>query len=207
MIHAPWTAEQCLDAIDRWASGWWMTREFTYRGAGRVDGLLVPVGAHAHCMKKLVGERFFNRMRLVAVEVKISRSDLQHGLKNGQFDRYAEAFAGLLVVTPAGMCKTSELPDGVGHIVVRGTNAPERFIASCKRWPKYSEVEMSADLPWRLLFKLFEEFEARKWQDKMKHGDLLHGLGVIAGQQIWRQLKEIEKQVAASTVDSPAKGA
>lgn len=206
-MHVPWTAEQCLDAMDRWASGCWMTREFTFRGAGRVDGLIVPISAHAHCMKNLVGEWFWDRPRLVAVEVKVDRSDFLRGLEGGQFKRYAETFAGLLVVTPAKLCKTSELPAGVGHCVVRGTDAPEGFIASCKRWPTYRDVEMPADMPWRLLFKLAEEFRVRRWNDKMKHEALLHGLGKMAGQRIWRQLKEIETRVAASALDAPTPGA
>ena len=159
------SAPRILDTVESWADGALLFREIGLVPNGRIDGVLVPVryGKWIQSTVSRCPERapFFQRLGLVALEVKISRADFLRGMKEGQFERYAEHFAGLYVVTTLNVCKTSEIPKGIGHLIV-SRNSGGNLIA-CKRHPKWnSDARLTEDQMWRLIWRIFDIADQEK---------------------------------------------
>lgn len=165
-------APQVLDAIDTWARGMVVIREFEGLGqsVGRLDAVLIPVSPVADCMQgskwphtqHIYGDititrdkPFWDRPCVIGIEVKVSRSDFLAGQRNGQYERYQAGVSGLYVAAPANVCKTTELPNGVGRLMVKATHG--RVSVTCKRHPKYKDVELDPSVPWRLMFRLYRK--------------------------------------------------
>ncbi len=173
------TAGEILDAIDEAYGGHYlMIREtgILCNFSGRMDALLVPWSSQADCMVQNTGTWFWERPRLIAIEVKVKRSDFLKGLRDGQYERYANQVSGLYIAVPRPdhpvkrfreqdrVCKLKEIPKGVGLITVK------RFgKAHCARRPKLADVQFEPDVPWRLLFAarqhLWEEWRKRHIAD------------------------------------------
>lgn len=184
-----WESNRVLDAVERWADGYRIIRETgIVNVGGRIDALLIPFNKDAHCMKDTT-KAFFDRPRLLGVEVKVSRSDFHRGLREGQFDRYAAALSGLYVAAPHGIIKTAEIPDGVGHLVIRG----EKCV--CKRHPNYRDVDVDRDVPWRLLFHLYTEEAKRRREQWQRDEKFEKRLGDLAGVYVFNALYEIQQAV------------
>lgn len=165
-------ASDVLDAIDTWACGMVVVREFEGLGpcVGRLDAVLVPVSPVADCMqcsKRPLGPGaehtygdititadmpFWERPCVIGVEVKVSRTDFLAGQRKGQYERYQSGVSGLYVAAPADVCKTTELPKGVGRLMVKASHG--RVSVTCKRHPKYKDVDLDPSVPWRLMFRL-----------------------------------------------------
>jgi len=193
------TVAEVLTAVDRWAHGYWMVRE---TGIGlsdgqRIDALLVPAAWEAHCMRRGAGAGpTWQRPRLIGVEVKVSRGDYLRGVRNGQYERYAEDLDGLYLVVPcASVAKASELPAGVGYLRVH------QGAVLCRRHPTYRQSEPragDAELAWRLLFEARRQMVDAIAEAEARSADALQRLGTMASeaamaaaqdalQQVWRK--------------------
>ena len=201
-------ARWVLDAVEEWATGCRLVRE-TEIGMGpgcRIDGLLVPVGHRAFCMQAPFGRcepassrAFFDRPRLIGVEVKVDRSDFLNGLKRVQFTTYRDdsQLAGLYVATPKGLIRTKELPDGVGHLVIREApprNRRRQFTAVCRRRPELSDVTPDAETAWRLLFKLTEASQRHVVEANTRVRDIETRMGHILGKRIMGAVVKLERE-------------
>lgn len=181
------TADEAIDAVAAWTRGHsWLVREITARSlGGRLDGLLVPIGQKAMCMKpRNVPMRFFDRCRLIAVEVKMYRSDFNTGLREGQFGRYAEApaIAGVYIVAPKGVCEAHELPEGIGllRLIENSYINGQAYRVRCQKHPALRDVIPSAELLWRILFKAHEQMVAHYYRQTAEQEQRLrHALGVV----------------------------
>ncbi|HLO41658.1 MAG TPA: hypothetical protein VK176_11600 [Phycisphaerales bacterium] len=170
------TASMVLDAVEEWATSmvgdYWLIRETVASVEGRIDGLLVPASYQAHVFKSRTGY-WTDKAAVIGVEVKASRADFLAGARKDQFRRYAKNLAGLYVATPRSV-KTSELPDGVGHLVAYRPDKEGFGLATlrvvCKRHPTYASVEMDPDLMWRLVFQAISRMraESRRGQDQWR---------------------------------------
>ena len=197
-------AKWILGAVERWADGYWMLRETGIAcDGGRFDALLVPVSQRAHCMKSKsqterrdeggVWDGFFSRPRLAAVEVKITRADFQAGFRKGQYERYDSCVGGIYLATPKGLCRSSEIPDGIGHLVAHDSG--HKMSVACQRHPTYMDPPMPPDVPWRLLFALRdksirdrqETWAAQQRRDK--------DLGDIVGQFVAAPVKRLMRRL------------
>lgn len=146
------TAKTVLDAVELWADGCYLLRETGQVCSGRLDGLLVPVHWEAKIGRGLGG-----------VEVKVSRSDFLRGLKEGQYERYAKNVNLMYVATHKDVCKTSEIPAGIGHLVVciRPKIGP---VCICKRRAVRREMELHPDAMWRIIWDLFDQHRKKQRQ-------------------------------------------
>ncbi len=190
-----------LEAVEKWADGYMMLRETGIAVNGRVDALLVPIGRAAHCMKRLSGP-FWKRPRLVGVEIKTNRGDFIRGSKNQQYERYAETLGGLYVATLRGVCQTSELPAGVGHLVVY--MAPTRcWKTVCRRHPEYREVAMAPDTPWRILFEVIYANERVEDENDRRQDRIDEKLGDIVASHVMPPLKQIRDRLQEIAVSVP----
>lgn len=186
-----WRSKHILDAVEEWAAGKWMLiretgivwvggecgktpEEAVIKSNGRLDGLLVPISADADSMVRLTKEYFWNRVRLIGVEVKINRSDFMRGMKSGQFERYDAALGGLYVATPLGVCKSSELPKGVGHLVV---TTKRRTAVACMRRPELRTATYDPDVPWRLLFYCAKQMRNQQVEESRKYDRITERFG------------------------------
>lgn len=181
-------ADRMLDAVEAWArhagAPWWMLRE-TAAGAdrgGRLDAVLVPLSIKCDIFSlrhypKSSGQRLHwtDRLGLVGVEVKASRADFLRGLEAGQLERYAGELSGLYLATGPDV-KTSEVPDGIGHLVLfdplpaRGPDRGARVARGpghrcvCKRRPRYQVRPLSNEQAWRLVFAVFGLHQERHFE-------------------------------------------
>lgn len=188
-----------LNAIERWAYGYHLFRETgAIDTSFRLDGLLVPTGPDAYCMGQ-VGEAFFDRPRLVGVEVKASRSDFLRGLNGGQFEKYDDALAGLYIATFDDVCKASEIPPGVGHLKIFQKQAGHRveWRCACRRHPALSDTRPSAETAWRLLFKIQESHREKLWEMDLQYRQKLDRIGSEASSKVFAALSAIQKSVEA----------
>ena len=143
------TASEILDAIDRDYGGHYMIiRETSIlcNISGRMDALLVPWSSKADCMLRNTGEWFWDRPRLIAIEVKVNRADFLKGLREGQYERYDNQVSGLYLAVPRPddpvkkyreqdrVCKLREIPKGVGLITVGGPGWCPRLTAHVGRF-------------------------------------------------------------------------
>lgn len=174
------SAHSVLSAVERWASSTCMIREIELLGHappaekgynqshrdrmaqafGRLDALLIPYKPWECPWSKKVGGWIWRQAKLVGVEVKVSRSDFNAGLKKGQYERYGDNLAGLYVATPAGLIKTAELPKGVGHLVVRERHSnrdsgrtfrPHEYVATCRRHPTFTDHQPPPEMFWKII--------------------------------------------------------
>jgi hypothetical protein len=193
----PLTSKTILTAVEAWASGYILIAEFSDRDVGgRVDGVLLPYGRGAHCMKMgtsrdrtIGGSDFWYRPRLIGVEVKASRADFLKGLRGGQFDRYRDScLAGLYVATGREVCRTQEIPADIGHLVV-GTRSSGGWTCICRRHPTYRDVELSAALVWRVVFHVADK-SARETRDlEVRHQAAMKRVGNVAAETIFRSVR------------------
>ncbi len=143
------TAGEILDAIDDAYGGHYMMIRETgilceadpanAKGIGRMDALLVPWSSQADCMLQNTDKWFWDRPRLIAIEVKVNRADFLKGLREGQYERYANQVSGLYLAVPRPdhpvrkyreqdrVCKLKEVPKSVGLITVSGSGWSPSF--------------------------------------------------------------------------------
>lgn len=151
-----WRSRPILDAVERWATGCHMFREIELiageiqaeKSLGRLDAMLVPLRYALIPWRGSMRGWTWTSRRLVGIEVKVDRADLKRGLSTGQFERYLEGVGALYIATPAGLCKTNELPDGVGHLVVRNK---WKGIAVCRRRATFGDAQPSVAMMWKIL--------------------------------------------------------
>ncbi len=135
-----------LDAVEQWASGCYLLRETAAIREGRIDGLLVPTHWDALCPTGFLG-----------IEVKVHRSDFLRGLNSGQFTRYTEQTNGLYLATVKGVCKSAEVPPGVGHLIAT-RRAGYGLVCVCRRHPVIQNRQFDEKMVWRVIFDLFDQF-------------------------------------------------
>lgn len=163
-----------LDAVERWAHGALLIREleiFGDRPAGRIDGVLVPVRIfNPRVGRAKNGGWWASDRRIVGIEVKVSRSDFLAGLKKDQYKKYAECVGGLYIATTPGVCKTAEIPDGCGHIIVRRRDYPMESTAVCRRHAKLNDRQLPPEMFWKILCRTWEHHldETRKWEKQRR---------------------------------------
>ncbi|MCE5277174.1 MAG: hypothetical protein ABFD92_16725 [Planctomycetaceae bacterium] len=198
-------ANWMLDAIERWAEGYWLVRETGIVDVeGRLDGLLVPTSGEAHCMKHQ-GGWFWDRIRLVGVECKCSRPDFLRGLREGQFQRYAASLSGLYIATSVGVCSPSEIPPGTGHLEYRNTTGGPRCV--CRRHPVYQDRCWTADVPWRLLFDLRQKQIHDLRAEHARYDKALEAITNAAKGMVFRPLGKIINHVNEQMRKPPAEPA
>lgn len=182
----PWQieAEGMLDAVEAWAEGVEMFREIgIIEGGvskGRMDAVLLPVSTDAHCLSK--GDKF----GLIGVEVKRTRSDFLkgaslvpprrrlHGAQDAmlpsQFDRYRQQLLGLYIVTLKGVCKPSEIPDGLGDLVIEKVEStPPEYRCFCRRHPRYDGPEPTNSQMLHIMFRMRGIYKERIELLKSEH--------------------------------------
>lgn len=157
----------------------------------RIDGLLVPVRSTAHCMGRSSRIDFFKRPCVVGLEIKTSRNDFLRGLREQQFERYAEYMHGVYVVTPKDVCKTKELPPSVGHI----TYSFRKHGAVCRRHPKYVEKDLPTDVMWRLLWAVHAAEEKALGRDWKYRRDYEKQMGERIAKMLISPIKQLSQAV------------
>ncbi len=204
--------ESMLDAVDRWATGYWMLREtgIPFPHAGRIDALLIPCSYEAGCMKKNTKDWFFDRVRLLGVEVKRTREDFNRGLRTGQYEKYDEFLSGLYVATPKGLIKSGELPDGVGHLVCRWSPRdrtrrkrwyfnPEGVSqicrCTCRKAPMIKDKLPEHYVAWRLMFELYRQHSDEIARIRCRTNEALQTLGHVVGHTVMPCLREGVDQI------------
>ena len=194
---------RALDAVERWAAGYLVFRELAAGlGVGRFDALLVPVSGETHCMRQRGGP-FWGRPCLVGVEIKVSRADFLAGVRKGQYERYAKGVAGLYVATTQGVCKTSELPPSVGHLVILDKRPRLVWRAVCKRHPKYNQsATVPAAVAWDLIFRVHRRMHKRLQEQKEGQRRAMKKMGDRAGSLVFGALKDIQRQAAAAAAQT-----
>lgn len=189
----PWRAGQVLDGVERWAFGWTLLREIKIESLSRLDGLLLPTSKESPMMKR-TDRYFWDRAGIVGVEVKVDRSDFLDSLKNGQLDRYDAQLSGMYLATPRGVCKTSEVPPNIGHLVVAFKKDLEP-VAICRRNPKFHDCDFDPQVFWRVLFRLMKEMRDRENKRKQWYRDKMEMVGKIASSKVFNVIRRIEKSV------------
>lgn len=186
-----------LEVVEAWAEGYWMIQETgIVTPRRRLDALLVPVTGEARCMKRFRGS-FWKRVRLLGVEVKISRQDFLKGLKSGQFDHYDKHVSGLYVVVPMdeNVGKMSELPPNVGFIEIEKSGPRAKWICHCRRHPKFKDIEFTYDVPWRLLFQIREEYQQAVRDLKARYDERYETLKNEVDCTVHHAIRKIEKKI------------
>jgi len=159
-----WRSDQILTAVQTWAAGCLFEPEIevfdraTSTPVGRVDALFIPVRPELTPWHR---GGWCWAQKLVAIEVKVSRADFSKGLKEGQFDRYLSAVNGVIVATPKGLIKTSELPRHIGHVSVFANGRYQR-VAVCHRLPTLSNEQPSPLLMWKLFNVVHQQYAIRE---------------------------------------------
>lgn len=156
-------AEHALDAVQRWATSCYLLRETAALvGHGRLDGVLVPSRWDAPMGARLAG-----------IEVKLSRGDFLRGLRSKQFEKYAGQVSGLYIVATVDACKTREIPDAFGHLVVGLRSGEGGAVCVCRRHPQWAPVALDEGTMWAILFDLCDqnkrEVEAQKAEIQKKY--------------------------------------
>jgi len=202
-------AAEILEAVDRAYGGAYMMIRETgiVCNGGRMDALLVPWSPAAHSMVKLTDRWFWERPRLIGVEVKVTRADFLKGLKSGQYERYDSLVSGLYLAVPRPdhpvrkfrekerVCRLSEVPEGVGLLTVSQLY-PHR--CRCARNPKLSDVKFPPDVPWRLLFEArrqFVHFRRREWRHDIETNERI---GHALSKAVATLRREIRKGMESS---------
>lgn len=159
----------------------------------RVDLLLVPVASGAHCMSR-TGDFFTDRPAVVGIEVKTNRADFLRGLREEQFTRYAAYMHGLYVLTYKDVCKTAEVPPGVGHLVAYYRDRGRGLAITCRRHPKYNSLELSSNVMWRLLWAVREHERAARQKEHSFRSDYKQRMGRMIGGRIMTLIQRLESE-------------
>jgi len=208
MIKVPWEAKQVLDGVERWAkiSGFELIREIKLNVDSRIDGLLVPVSKDAPMMGKNTKEYFWRRAGFVGVEVKMTRTDFMSGLRKDQYDRYDGLLPGIYVATPPKICKTSELPPQVGHIIVHrkpyetvrkvwGEHREWENIVTCRRHPSFTISPVDEQLFWRVFFRMKkQQKEEMKIREKV-YKEAMKSAGEKMARLVAHEVRRIARNV------------
>ncbi|MBD3267462.1 MmcB family DNA repair protein [bacterium] len=190
-------ADDILNAVEDWAitkGNYMLLREFGVFGNNmRLDGILLALGHTAHIFKK------YKRHGLIGIEVKVSRSDFLHGLKNGQYEKYNKYCAGLFLATPRDVCKTSEIPEHCGHLIcerkrMKRSGWPRTFCV-CRRHPKYKPGAWDSSIFWRLIERVCQEHRKEIHKLQNIYNKRLGHVGRIVGSTIHSQLDTLSKKL------------
>lgn len=223
-----WRARHMLDAAFAWAKGLkgsYLPLRETNAGLvdnGRLDGLLVPTNIHCDVFSRDGGlgetkpgepwaKAWTDRLGLIGLEVKASRADFQRGLREGQFERYLPALAGLYVVTGREV-KSEEVPRPCGHLVVYeppgeqkalawgGTRAiPTGMRCVRKRRAEYKPPTMSTDLMWRVMWDVLEQAREERRAEQQRLNDTMKRVGDLAARRVFSLLSsEVEAGARAA---------
>ena len=188
------SVDTAIRAVELWADGYVLLHEIGAVTKGRLDGLLVPVGFGASMMKR-TGPKSWNRPGLIGVEIKLTRGDFLRGLKSGQYERYDSELSGLYVATSLSVCRTTEIPDGIGHLVVGLRDGP---VCLCKRHPVFKEIAFGDERLWRVIFAMYETLKANRIREESETAAVLQRVGTLAGRRIFAALSEAEAQIRRS---------
>jgi len=194
------SAEGALKAIERWAPGYMLLRETSALRIGRLDGLLVPVSGAAPIMRVQRDRRGVRQDSrkiypgLVGIEVKLRRDDFLRGLNNGQYTRYARCLAGLYIATPKGICRTSEIPDFAGHLIV-AQRPGYGLVCVCRRNPHWQERPLEVSSYWYILFDVAAAYQRRirEERDEVQHMKWVAGNEIIC--RLTQVLDRLERQM------------
>lgn len=190
-------AKTILDGVERWIEGCMLLREIKIDHFSRLDGLLIPVSMAAPNMVRQTHRYFWDRAGVIGIEVKANRADFLKGLNSGQFERYDKSLSGVYVATSKGVCKTSEIPKEIGHLIVN-YKKDHRPMAICRRHPIFSEPEFEPELLWRIFFRAMQESREREAKQRQKYYELSDRIGKIASAKIFHALREIQRSVEES---------
>lgn len=169
----PWSAGMALDAVERWAFGCILLRETGALRNGRMDGLLIRTHFESVIAKN----------GLFAVEVKLSRADFQKGLTTGQYDRYLKDTNGLYLVTGVEVCKTAEVPRGMGHLIV--SHRGDELQCICRRHATFHTREpLRESLLWRILVDCGDQFLKREQKMRWQTTKVVEQIKAVAGRKI-----------------------
>jgi len=176
------SANLALNAVEQWADNCYLLRETgQVVPNGRLDGLLIPLSWEARVPGGIHG-----------IEVKVSRADFLRGLRDGQFEKYDPHVASLWLAAPRDVCKTSEIPKNVGHLIVAKRDG-EGLVCVCKRRATI-KPGASHDVPigvvWSILMK--ERAANREALEKSRRG--CRKFGEIAADKVRRSIQEIERR-------------
>ncbi len=202
-LHPVFSAKSVLDGVEKWALGFLMLREIGLIPEGRLDAVMVPLSYDAMVMQGKTNrsiKNYWDRCGLVGIEVKVKRGDFLAGLRREQFQHYDKYLTGLYVATPLEVCKTSEIPKGIGHLVV-GHRHGYGDVCVCKRHPKFKQIELQQEMVWKVLFRCFREFQERESQLQQDYDTKMKLVGELASEHIFSALRSIcrtaEKEVSA----------
>lgn len=210
--HVDWfSAKDVLAEVEGWASGTTLLTEFPLDdGTSRVDGVLVIDGIDsAHKFGPTGAEFWAGRHGFIGVEVKVTRADFAKGLATGQFERYDSSLNGLIVATARGVCKTSEIPKGIGHIEVFRVdvgNAPrgmghQRIGIVCRRMPTWTHRDIDSVRMWRVVVRMAQEYRRRLAQERRRTDELAGRIGRDVGAKahsaVEKAIREAIKQQAS----------
>lgn len=195
------TVNQMLDSVERlYAGAYWMIRETESLVDGRIDGILIAESHEAGIMKKLgrsrIGGGFLTGYQRAAnvtgLEVKASRADFLRGLREKQFDRYAETLSGLIVVTMRDV-KTTEIPAACGHIAIHhGTG--ERWKAVCKRQPNWVDRPLTAVQAIEVMHRFKQRKDEQIRLMELAYREKLKRIGTLASKRIFKVIEGIEQE-------------
>lgn len=178
-------SDSVLRAVNDWAIGYEIVREFKLSESLRVDALLVPTSWN---VVQGVGRYWprdvpsWARMGLLGVEVKNSRADFLAGLRRNQYQDYAAhpGIMGLYLATPRDVIHKGELPAGIGHLVC--AQRPEQGLVCVSRArPKYRPEQATPEALWRIMFRLREQYDARLRKAVPDHNGYKERFGEIVG--------------------------
>lgn len=205
------TAGWIMDAVEAWASDqlgeYWLWRESVAAVEGRIDGLLIPASYQASIFKKRSGH-WLDKAAVVGVEAKANRADFLRGLREGQFDRYtntSSALGGLYLATTRAV-KTSEVPPGIGHLVVYDPPGEPKFYNDgsrrdtstgwrcvCRRSPQYRDTTMDPELMWRIVFYAIGKMRAARIEAREELRRVKERIGTVAERKIMAVLDRAEQ--------------
>lgn len=172
LYSPPWNAAQVLDGVELWAANSYLLRETGVLGDGcRLDGLLIPVSWNSPIATGIHG-----------VEVKISRSDFLRGLRGGQLEKYLSKCNTLYIATGPKVCKTSEIPKSIGHLIVGRRDG--QSVCVCRRHATFHPGKFSEKFMWRMVFDLFDQFEKQRRKEESERREK----DDIVGHEIWRRV-------------------
>jgi hypothetical protein len=181
-FRIPVSAKHVLNAVEQWAEGHYLLRETGSILPGRrMDGVLIPVAWSSRAKAGLYG-----------VEVKIYRSDFLRGMATGQFLDYQSACNSLYIATPRDVCKTSEIPPGIGHLVC---GAGDRCV--CRRRPAFQDIAFDEAKMWRVVWDLFDQFERGRRAERESMDRLERRMREAAGNGISAMIKAMRTMEAS----------
>lgn len=175
-----WAASNILAAVERWAVDCFLLRETCVIRDGRLDGLLIPVSWTSPM-----------KCGLYAVEVKTMRSDFLRGLKGGQFERYFNQVHGLYIATYPEVCKTSEIPRGIGHLVV---NRQSRVACCRRKAAKRHGAVLDEGMLWRILYDAFDQQRKQIAKERQIIHKTVKRIGQHIGDRLVKAADGVERQ-------------